>query len=251
MAQPDCDVPRTSHMFPICKQNTTLQTRARLKRSAIVIWERLSRDYRFDRSACHRGDCRCIQCWYTISTVVFLVLYLYLSCYVFLPLSCCEKPITSGGDLFSRHVSDSISWLRDAMPRAKQEPRCEQRGLCLSGGRRILTFEYCFYCNSARQEKWQRLTNGGRAVGARVDSPPQCTEQRTWMSPAVNYMSVSFPCARRKLIYNIVFAAFRQFTQNLTQEREDFLFPFWDKKEFAVGASALCEWHHAIRRRDA
>lgn len=61
-----------------------------------------------------------------ISTVVFLVLYLYLSCYVFLPLSCGEKPITSGGDLFSHHVLDSISWLHDALCKTRTKMRAER-----------------------------------------------------------------------------------------------------------------------------
>lgn len=56
----DCNIHRTSHMFHVCKPNIMLETRAQLKRSAVVIWEHLTWIYCSDRSVCHRADIKYI-----------------------------------------------------------------------------------------------------------------------------------------------------------------------------------------------
>lgn len=99
IAQPGCDVPRTAHMFPICKQNTMLQTQSQLKCAVTVIWERLSSNYRSNRSACHQGDIKRIWCWHcllSICTSVTMCLYLYSSVW-----KTKKQLLNSGGDLFS------------------------------------------------------------------------------------------------------------------------------------------------------
>lgn len=45
IARPDCDVPGTSHMFPICRQNGMFQTQSQLKCTTILIWEHLPLNY--------------------------------------------------------------------------------------------------------------------------------------------------------------------------------------------------------------
>lgn len=99
IAQPGCDVPRTAHMFPICKQNTMLQTQSQLKCAVTVIWERLSSNYRSNRSACHQGDIKRIWCWHcllSICTSVTMCFYLYSSVW-----KTKKQLLNSGGDLFS------------------------------------------------------------------------------------------------------------------------------------------------------
>lgn len=99
IAQPGCDVPRTAHMFPICKQNTMLQTQSQLKCAVTVIWERLSSNYRSNRSACHQGDTKRIWCWHcllSICTSVTMCFYLYSSVW-----KTKKQLLNSGGDLFS------------------------------------------------------------------------------------------------------------------------------------------------------
>lgn len=56
----DCNIHRTSHMFHVCKPNIMIETRAQLKRSAVVIWEHLTWIYCSDRSVCHRADIKYI-----------------------------------------------------------------------------------------------------------------------------------------------------------------------------------------------
>lgn len=70
------------------------------------------------------------------------------------------------------HIMSQTPFLGYMMPHAKQEPRCEPKGSSLSKGRRILTYEYCFYCNATGQEKWHRTANGDREGGAGTDCLP-------------------------------------------------------------------------------
>lgn len=93
------------------------------------------------------------------------------------------------------HIMFQAQLLSSMTPHAKQEPKCEQEELCLSRGRRILTFEYCFYCNATGQEKWQGITNGEREAWGLIAS--QCSELQAWMSPTLNYTSVCCSHASR------------------------------------------------------
>lgn len=145
-----------------------------------VICERLSWNYRFDRSVRH-GEIFCALCadaHFNCRPLLSVSAYpsLNLSNFLFSSHPSVKESVISEVDLFLYYFSDFISWLHDASRKTRSEMQCRGDRV-YPEVKRILTFEYCFYCNASRQEynKWrQKRRSGDRSPPCVTSCEPEC-----------------------------------------------------------------------------